>query len=110
MNPTPQSPGQAFRSGPNAMDDRTLFTTLAASTVLAFTFLLVLWMARSGRTNPLPRVPFGLLVTVLPALGAYLVLRVTNIFISWRGAVVVYIALFVLAVIIQAFGRLIPVA
>lgn len=110
MNPTSQSPGQTFRSGPNELDHGTLKRTLAASTVLFFAATLILWMAMSGNINPLPRVPFGLLVTVLPALGAYLVLRVTNVFISRRGAVVVYIALLVLAVIIQAFGRLIPVA
>ena len=83
--------------------------TLAASTALAFAFLLVLWMARSGRPNPLPRVPFGVLVTVLPGLGAYVVLRLTNISISRRGAVFVYLALVALAVIIQAFARLIPI-
>ena len=110
MNPTSQSPGQMFRSGPNALDNKTLAATLAASTALAFIFFLVLWMARSGGTNPLPRVPFGLLVTVLPALGAYVVLRLTNVFISKRGAVIVYAALVFLAVIIQLFGRLISVA
>ena len=110
MNPTSQSPGQAYSSGPNAMDNKTLFTTLAASTFIAFICWLILWMARSGQTNPLPRVPFSLLVTVLPALGAYVVLRLTNISISRRGAVIVYVALFVLALIIQGFGRVIPVA
>lgn len=109
MNPTSQSPG-TFRSGPNAMDNRTLFVTLAASTAFAFAFLLVVWMARSGRPNPLPRVPFSLLVTVLPALTAYVVLRVTNVFISRRGAVILYLTLFILTVIVQAFARLVPVA
>lgn len=110
MNPISQSPGQAFRPGPNAMDGRILFTTLATATVFALAFVLVLWMARSGRMNPIPRIPFGLLVTVLPALGAYVVLRVTNIFISRRGAVFVYLALVLLALIIQGFAQVIPVS
>ena len=91
------------------MDDKTLLVTLAASTALAFVFILILYVALSGR-NPLPRVAYGVLMSVLPAFGAYVVLRITNIFISRRGAVVVYVAFFVLVVIVQAIVRLIPVA
>lgn len=107
MNSTSQSP--RFSSGPNAMDDKTLLVTLAVSTALAFVFILILYVALSGR-NPIPRVAYGVLMSVLPAFGAYVVLRITNIFISRRGAVIVYIAFFVLAVIVQALVRLIPVA
>lgn len=106
MNSTTQSSG--YGSGPNAIDNRTLLMTLAASTVLAFAFTLLLYVALSGR-NPLPRVPFGFLVSVLPAFGAFMVLKLTNVFVSRRGAVFIYFALFVLFVFIQAFGRLISV-
>ena len=111
MNPTSQSPEQKFPFGsdPNAINNKTLKNTLIASTALAFTLTLVVYMVRSDN-SPLARVPFGVLVTVLPGLGAYVVLRLTNVFISRRGAIFVYVALVLLAVIIQAFARLIPVA
>ena len=91
------------------MDGKTLRVTLAASTALAFVFILILYVALSGR-SPIPRVAYGILMSVLPALGAYAVLRITNIFISRRGAVVVYVVFFVLVVIVHALVWLIPVA
>jgi hypothetical protein len=33
------------------------------------------------------------------------VLKLTNLFVSWWGAVIVYLALFVLGLFIQAFAR-----
>jgi len=113
MNPTSQSPEQKFPFGsdPNAINNnKMLVNTLIAATIFAFALTLVIFVVRSGNNNPLPRVPFGVLVTVLPGLGAYVVLRLTNVFISRRGAIFVYVALVALAVIIQAFARLIPVA
>ena len=111
MNSTSsQSPGRKFSlsSGPNAMDNGTLIATLAVSTSFGFVFVLLLYVALSGR-SPGPRVPYGVFVSVLPALGAFIVLKLTNVFVSWWGAVIVYLALFVLALILQAFGRWIPV-
>lgn len=105
MNSTSQSSG--FDSGPNAIDGKTLLVTLAASTALALAFVLILYVALGG--NPSARLGYGLLVSLLPALGTYLVLKLTNIFVSWRGAVFIYFALFVLFLFIQAFGRLISV-
>lgn len=107
MNPTSQSP--RFSSGPNAIDEKTLRVTLVVSTALAFVFILILYVALSGR-SPIPRVSYGILMSVLPAFGAYVVLRITNIFISRRGAVIVYVAFFVLALIVHALVWLIPVA
>ena len=107
MNSTSQSSG--YGSGPNAIPSKTLLVTLAASTGLALAFTLILYVVLSGR-DPFPRLGYGLLVSVLPAVGAYIVLKLTNLFITWRGAVVVYIALFVLVVIIQAFSRSVPVS
>jgi len=107
MNSASQNPGQKFPigSGPNAMNNRTLYATLAASTAVGFVFILVLYASLSGR-NPVPsRVAYGIFVSVLPALGALVVLKLTNVFVSWWGAVVVYLALFVLVVIIQAYAR-----
>lgn len=88
----------------NAMDNRILYLTLAVSTGLAFLFVLILYVLLSGR-NPIPRVPYGVFVSVLPALGALVVVKLTRVFASWQGAALVYFCLFVLVLIIQAFGR-----
>jgi len=104
---TSQNPGQKFPigSGPNPMNNRTLYATLAASTGVGFVFILLLYASLSGR-NPVPsRVAYGIFVSVLPALATFVVLKLTNLFVSWRGAVVVYVAWFVLVVIIQAYIR-----
>jgi hypothetical protein len=109
MNPTSQNPESKFpfSSGPS-MDNRTLYLTLAVSASLGFVLILVLYAVAFG-LNPASRWGYGLLVSVPPALGALLVVKLTRVFESWRGAVIVYSALFVLAVIMQAFGRNIPV-
>jgi hypothetical protein len=106
MNSTSQSQRPKFplSTGPNAMNNRTLIATLAASTSLGFLFVLLLYVALSGR-SPGPRVPYGVFVSVLPALGAFVVLKLTNVFVSWWGAVIVYLGLFLLALFIQAFVR-----
>jgi hypothetical protein len=110
MNPTSQNPGSKFpfSSGHNAMDNRTLYLTLAVSTVLGFLFTLVLYASVFGR-NPFNRLGYGIFVSVLPALGAFVVLKLTRLLVSWRGAVFIYVVLFALVVIIQALGRMIPV-
>jgi hypothetical protein len=106
MNSTSQSSG--YGSGPNAIDDKTLLMTLLASTALGYLFVLGLYVVAFG-LNPGARLGYGFLVSVLPAVGAYVVLKLTNFFISWRGAVIVYVAFFILVVFIQAFARVVPV-
>jgi hypothetical protein len=111
MNPTSQNQGAVnlpFSSGHTPMDNRTLYLTLVASAVLGLMFILILYVAVFGG-DPVARVPFGLLISVPPALGALLVVKLTRVFDSWRGAFIVYLALFALAAIIQALGRNIPV-
>lgn len=106
MNSTSQSPGQKvpFGSGPNAINNRTLYATLVASASVAFLFTLLLYYVLSGR-SPGPRLAYGIFVSVVPALGTLLFLKLTRASVSWWGVVIVYLALFVLLVIIQAFGR-----
>ena len=41
---------------------------------------------------------------ILPALGALLVVKLTRAFRTWRGPVVIYVLLFVLAMIVQVIG------
>ena len=106
MNSTSQSSG--YSSGPNAIDGKTLLMTLLASTALGYLSVLAIYVVAFGQ-NPGARLGYGLLVSVLPAVGAYVVLKLTNLFISWRGAVIVYVAFFVLVVFVQAFARLVPV-
>ena len=90
------------------MNNKTLYLTLVASAALGFLFTLALYASWSpNRVSS--RLAFGIFVSVLPALGALLVLKLTNIFVTWRGAFFVYFVLFVLVVIIQGFGRMIPV-
>jgi hypothetical protein len=110
MNPTPQHPENKFpfSFGHNPMNNATLYLTLALSATLGFVVILVIYAAVFG-LNPASRWGYGLLISVPPALGALLVIKLTRVFDSWRGAFVVYLALFVLAVLIQALGRNIPV-
>jgi hypothetical protein len=70
--------------------------------------ILVLYAVVFG-LNTANSVGYGLLISVTPALGALLVVKLTRVFDSWLGAFIIYIALFALAVIIQALGRNIPV-
>lgn len=87
------------------MNNRTLWATLAASTAVGFVFILVLYASLSGR-NPVPsRVAYGIFISVLPAVATFVVLKLTNLFVSWWGAVIVYLVWFALAVIIQAYAR-----
>jgi hypothetical protein len=110
MNPTSQNPGSKFpfSSGHNPMGNRTLYLTLFGSTVLGFLFILVLYAVVFG-LNPANRLGYGLLVSIPPGFGALVVVKLTRVFDSWLGAFGVYVSLFVLAAIIQAFGRNIPV-
>ena len=91
------------------MNNKTLYATLAAAATLGFVVVLIVYVALSGR-SPGPRVGYGIFVSLLPALAAIGVLKITNAFASRKGAVIVYVAFFVLVLILQAFGRLIPIS
>lgn len=109
MNSTSQNAGHRFPfgSGPNAMDGKTLIVTLALSACVALALTLLLYALLGG--NLLARLPFGLLVSVVPALAVVAVIKVTRLLLSRRGAVFIYAVLFVVFFLLQAFGRLIPV-
>ena len=110
MNPTPQHPESKFpfSFGHNPMNNATLYLTLGLSAILGFVVILVIYAAVFG-LDPANRWGYGLLVSVPPAFGALLVVKLTRVFDSWLGALIIYLALFVLAVLIQALGRNIPV-
>jgi hypothetical protein len=82
--------------------------TLGITAAVALLVIFLVYASREG--DPLNRIGYGVFVSVLPALGAFVVLKLTNLFVTRGGAVIVYLALFVLVVIIQAFTRLIPVS
>jgi hypothetical protein len=77
------------------MDNKTLYVTLAISASLGLLFTLLLYVWLSGR-NPISRLEYALFVSVLPAVGALVVLKLTKLFVSWRGAVLIYFLLFLL--------------
>jgi hypothetical protein len=106
MNPTSQHPESKFpfSFGHNPMNNATLYLTLALSAILGFVVILVIYAAVFG-LDPRNRVGFGLFMSVLPALGAWLVIKLTRLFQSWRGAVIIYLALFVVVAMLQALGR-----
>jgi len=60
--------------------------TLAVSAGLAFMFTLLLYTSLSNNSL-LSRLPYGLFVSVLPAVGALVVLKLTKLSVPWRGAV-----------------------
>jgi hypothetical protein len=59
--------------------------------------------------NPSNRMGFAIFISLVPALGALLLLRLTKLFRSWPRAAAVYVLLFVLTSIIQFYGRTIPI-
>ena len=111
MNSTSQSPGPEFPLGsePNAINNKTLIATLAISTIIAFVVTLLLYAVVSGRNPIPPRLHYGVIMSVLPALGVLLVTRLSTALISRRSAVKIYLMLFVLLLVVQTFGRMIHV-
>ena len=109
MNSTSQTPRHRFpfSSGPSAMDSRGLIVLLAKAMGVAFVAILVVSALQGA--SIVPRLGYGVLVCVPPAFGAFLLLKLTRLLLSWQGVVVVYLILLVLAVIIQGVGRVIPV-
>jgi hypothetical protein len=84
------------------MSNRTIYITLAASAGFVFFFTLTLYALHGG--NPLNRLGYGIFVSVLPAVGALVVLKFTRLLVSWRGAALIYVLLFLL-VVSQVFVR-----
>ena len=104
MNSTSDTP--AFDSGPNAMNNKTLYLTLVASAVAGLLVILAIYSSRPGNPNPISsRLPYGVFMCVLPAILALGVVKLTRVFVTWWSAVVVYAALFVLTLVVQNYGR-----
>lgn len=104
MNSTSQNPEHTLSSGPDAMNNTTLYITLAVAAGIVLLCTLLIYVSNSGR-NPLSRLPYGLFVSGLPALGTLVVVKLTRLFVSWRGVATVYLLLLFLVMIVQTFGR-----
>lgn len=96
-----------FSPGPNTLNHRRLNLTLLAAATIAFLFVLIVYAWSGG--NPFNRIGYGLFVSVLPLLSSLLFLRLTKLPVSWQGAATIYLVLFFLVVVVQSFGRMIPV-
>lgn len=90
------------------MNRRIPYLTLVACTAVGFFLTLMLYVFVSGR-NPLNRLGYAAFVSVVPAIGALIVIRILKRPRSRADAVSIYIALFILIVILQAAARLIAV-
>lgn len=69
------------------MNNRILYVTLAVAAAITFAFTLILyaWLTRSSSVSP--RLGYAVFVSLLPALGALVVLKLTRLSIPWRGTV-----------------------
>ncbi len=85
----------------------TPYLTLLACTAMAFLFNIGLYAWRGH--NPSNRLAYASFVSIVPALGALVVVKVSKRSLSWKGIAAVYALLFVLTVIIQALLRMIPI-
>lgn len=83
------------------MNDRKLYLTLAGCAALTLGLTLLRYH-KLTENELMARVPYGLFVSVLPALGTLVVLKVTRL--SWRWSVPVY-ALFLALIFFQLIIR-----
>lgn len=97
-----------FLPGRNATSNRLLYLTLLVSTALGFVVTLILyaWLTNG---QIWPRLGYAIFVSLMPALGTLFLFKLTRLFLSWQLAAMVYLALFLLVLIIQGFGRMIPI-
>lgn len=79
------------------MNNKTLYTTLSICAILAFASALLIGVALG----------YALLVTISPALCALFVVKLTSAIGSWRGVVLIYVALLIPAVMVQGMARVI---
>ena len=89
------------------MKNRTVAITLVVSTVLALANILFSYYL-AGR-NPANRLGYGIFISVVPALAAYVWIRRKRVSWSWQQVAATYVVLYVVVSTAQAYARLIPV-
>ena len=96
MNSEDQEPDLLV--GPKGTANRTQYLTLASAASLAFLFTLALYTWQGGNASSRPG--YAMFVSVVPAIGAFLLLKLTKISLTWRGVAAVYFILFLLVMAI----------
>lgn len=84
--------------GPKGTGNRTQYLTLGSAVSLGFLFTLALYTLRGG--NPSSRLGYAMFVSVVPAIGVFVLLKLTKISLTWRGVAVLYFILFLLVMVI----------
>jgi hypothetical protein len=109
IKPTSENPENKFWTspGPNVLNNRRQILALTVYACVGFIAVLILYHLRGG--DPFNRVAFAFFVSALPALGALAFLRLTKLLVSWQGAATLYFLMLFLILIIQNFGRMVPV-
>ena len=89
------------------MKNRTVAITLLTSTVLALGNILLSYYL-AGR-NPVNRLGYGIFISVVPALAAFVWIRLKHVSWSWQQIAAAYVVLYVAVSTIQGYARMIPV-
>lgn len=89
------------------MKNKTMYLTLLACAVTAFLFILARYLWNGH--NPANRLGYGIFISMVPALGALVVLKLAKLSRSWKWTAAVYGLLFMLTSIIQFYGRMVPI-
>lgn len=103
MNSGSENPRRGFFFGPGRNGNRTQYVTLVSAVSLGFLFTLALYRLKGGAVSS--RLGYALFLSLIPALNAFLLIRLTKISLTWRGVAALYLILFVLVAAI-AFGQL----
>ncbi|MDX6403722.1 MAG: hypothetical protein QOH70_1177 [Blastocatellia bacterium] len=89
------------------MKNKTMYVTLLACAVTAFLFTLVRYLLVNG--NPANRLGYGIFISIAPAIGALIVLKLAKLSRSWKWTAALYGLLFMATSIVQFFGRVVPI-
>ncbi len=89
------------------MKDQATRLTLLTCVVTTFSLILTCFVWNGG--NPSHRLGYGIFMSVIPALAALLLLKLTKQAFSWQRIVGDYVLLFVITAIIQSYARMIAV-
>ena len=89
------------------MKNKTIWLTLAGCIAISFTHLLLFYTLMGG--NPANRIDYAVFISVTPALVALLWVGLKKTtWTTWRTTEV-YFLLFLATMIVQSYGRMVPV-
>jgi hypothetical protein len=89
------------------MKSRTVLLTLVTSAVIAFANILLANYLVGGNVST--RFEYAVFISLTPAVGALLWLRLRRVSLSWQQIAASYIVLYTTVSTIQSYARLIPV-